>query len=77
MKLIFNLICFFLFFTSVQPGEFLCFDGSCWYDGEKVNLKGLNWYGIQNDRRVLQGLEHYSYISYLNFMSNYSFNAIR
>jgi endoglucanase len=47
------------------------------YNDANINLRGINWYGFETYNMVMEGLWQYSMDSYLDLISNHSFNAIR
>ena len=46
-------------------------------NGNRFNLKGLSWFGFETSQYVFHGLWAQDYHTLIDFMSNYSFNAIR
>mmetsp|Transcript_95231 Transcript_95231/g.116600 ORF Transcript_95231/g.116600 Transcript_95231/m.116600 type:complete len:402 (+) Transcript_95231:37-1242(+) len=52
-------------------------DGVFKLNGERFNLKGLSWFGFETSQYVFHGLWAQDYHTLIDFMKNYSFNAIR
>ena len=46
-------------------------------DGDRFNLKGTSWFGFETSLYVFHGLWAQDYHFFIDFMANYSFNALR
>jgi endoglucanase len=43
----------------------------------RINIKGINWFGLETDRFALHGLWSVSFNSVLQFLKDNNFNAVR
>eukprot|EP01084_Bolivina_argentea_P090666 163330_1 len=51
--------------------------GGLYLGGKEFNLKGVSWFGFETSDYIFHGLWADNYTYLINFMANYSFNAIR
>jgi endoglucanase len=57
--------------------EFASSNGTITCDGERVHIKGTNWFGLETDTYSLHGLWSVSFDSVIGFLRDNKFNALR
>jgi endoglucanase len=57
--------------------EFFAKNASLYMNNDKINVKGVNWFGIETETFDLHGLWQVSFDSILDFLAKNNFNAIR
>jgi endoglucanase len=57
--------------------EFASTNGTITCNGQRVHIKGANWFGLETDVYSLHGLWSVSFDSVLSFLSDNKFNALR
>ncbi len=57
--------------------EFFTKESDIFYQGKKVNIKGVNWFGMETSQMCPHGLWSVSMSSVFDFLVKNSFNAIR
>jgi endoglucanase len=72
-------ICSFLpFIAQSIPGpNWSTLNTDVLYGGNKFELKGINWFGMETSSGRLEGLDHRPLVEYLDFLQENRFNAIR
>ena len=75
------------FYISTAEVDTLCHDkaslsftsdnGVLNLNGDRFNMKGLSWFGFETQNYVVHGLWCQDYHTLIDFIANYSFNALR
>ena len=52
-------------------------DGALYANGERIRLKGANWFGSEAYNGPPNGLQHHTADFYLDFLASHRFNALR
>lgn len=68
-----------MFFLSIYitQAKFTTNYGKIFFDNSPIQLRGINWYGLETNNMVMEGLWAQSIDSYLDYFTNNSFNALR
>ena len=75
--MIYGKMCFDVGNMNDESLSFTSENGYLNINGTRFNMKGLSWFGFETSVNVFQGLWVHDYHWYIDFMTNYSFNAIR
>ena len=59
------------------PFELTTRDGALYANGERIRLKGANWFGSEAYNGPPNGLQHHTADFYLDFLASHRFNALR
>ena len=64
---------------DVEPGtlDIIAHDGHLYANGEKLHIKGVNWFGSEGRSGPPLGLDKHNIAWYMAFLKDHQFNAIR